>query len=46
MLNLWGRYNGRDWEHIDSVECEEQKEEVLAEYRMAFGSGWSFRWWY
>jgi hypothetical protein len=50
MLNLWGLYQGNEWtpvdawEHIDSVESEDLKEEVLAEYQMAFGPGWVFEW--
>ena len=44
MLNLWGRYKGGEWEHIDSVESMGDKPMILAEYRMAFGAGWEFQW--
>jgi|TARA_R100000084_G_scaffold10886_1_gene3722 hypothetical protein len=43
-LNLWGRYRGRDWEHIDNVERADDKAFILAEYRMAFGPEWVFEW--
>lgn len=40
---LWGRYGG-EWEHIDTVERASDKSTMLAEYRMAFGPGWAFKW--
>ncbi len=43
-LNLWGRYSGGNWEHIDSVERAGDKATILAEYKMAFGPGWVFEW--
>jgi len=43
-LNLWGRCNGGQWEHIDSVESAGDKPGILTEYRMAFGPGWEFEW--
>ena len=43
-LNLWGRSNGGQWEHIDSVESAGDKPGILTEYRMAFGPGWEFEW--
>ena len=43
-LNLWGRYNGGEWEHIDSVESASDKATILADYQMAFGRGWAFKW--
>ena len=42
--NLWARLDGGDWEWIDEVENEDEKESILQEYKMAFGDGWAFRW--
>ncbi len=43
-MELWGKYRGGDWELIDVADGDNPKDFLLAEYRMAFGEGWSFEW--
>lgn len=43
-LTLEGKYMSNDWEEIDTVETEDEKEQIEYEYSMAFGEGWKFRW--
>lgn len=43
-MELWARYNGGDWEHIDTSSAENPEGTLMAEYRMAYGSGWEFKW--
>lgn len=41
MWKIKGKYSGSPyWEEIDSFETEDEANKMLAEYRMAFGSGW------
>ena len=41
--HLWACYRG-EWEHIDTADANTPKTTMVAEYRMAFGPGWTFRW--
>lgn len=37
---IMGKYNGRA-EEVDTADSQEEVDEMLAEYRMAFGTGWN-----
>ena len=43
MWTLWGKMKGGDWEEIDTAETKD-KSYIESEYRMAFGTGWVFKW--
>jgi hypothetical protein len=40
MIRIWGRYEGRAPEVVDTVARAEALR-VLAEYKLAFGAGWT-----
>ncbi len=40
MYVIQGRYHARDWEDIDEFNTLEEAENMLVEYRIAFGSEW------
>lgn len=40
MWTIRGRYLRQPWETIDIVETRKEALELLAEYRVAFGSEW------
>lgn len=40
MYKIWGKYQGQPWEVIDTFATRREAELMLAEYRLAFGSGW------
>jgi hypothetical protein len=40
MYKIMGRYAGRT-EEIDEFDSKEEAENMLGEYRMAYGAGWS-----
>ena len=41
MYVIRGKYPGCAWEDIDEFNTREEAEEMLAEYRMAYGPEWS-----
>ncbi len=40
---ILGRYNSREWEIIDYAASRIERTQLIAEYRMAFGSGWELK---
>ena len=40
MWEIRGKYPGLAWETIDEFDTKEEAQEMLAEYRMAYGSEW------
>lgn len=36
-------YNGREWEHCDYAKDKQEKNYLLNEYRLAYGSGYEFK---
>ena len=43
MFEIWGKYQGQDWELIDEADNREEADYLSAEYTLAFGSGWQWR---
>jgi|GEM_PF-3735770 hypothetical protein len=41
---LWAKPKNGDWECIDSADAVNSKSFLLAEYKLAFGSDWTFQW--
>lgn len=39
-MNIWGRYQGRPPEKLDSDLTAKEAAAYVGEYRMAFGPGW------
>lgn len=44
IYKIMGTYQGVE-EEIDEFESREEAAQMLSEYRLAFGSGWSLRIW-
>ena len=42
MYVIRGKYPGQPWEDIDSFHNKKEAEDMLEEYRRAFGKGWLF----
>ena len=42
-MELWGKYMGGEWELINEADSANSIGFLLAEYRMAYGAGWSFK---
>jgi hypothetical protein len=43
LLTRHPQYNGREWEHCDYATDREERNYLLAEYRLAYGAGWEFK---
>lgn len=44
MFEIWGRYQGEEWEVIDSAPTKTEVLELLAEYKLAYRDmNFSFR---
>jgi hypothetical protein len=40
MYLIMGQYEGRDAEEIDEFDTRKEALQMLAEYQLAYGSGW------
>lgn len=43
MYEIYGKLEEKDWELIDTAEDKEELDYMLAEYKLAFGSGWKWK---
>ena len=43
MYEIYGKLEEKDWELIDTAEDKEELDYMLAEYKLAFGSGWNWQ---
>jgi hypothetical protein len=43
MFVIQGKYESNPWEDIDSFPDKKTAESMLAEYRLAYGSGWQLK---
>lgn len=41
-MELWGRYDGGEWELLDEADEDNDIDVLMSEYAMAFGAGWEF----
>lgn len=39
-INIWGRYKKNKPEIIDTADSAKEAEQMVSEYRMAYGDGW------
>ncbi len=37
-------YNGREWEHCDYAVDRKDRRDLIANYRLAYGAGYEFKW--
>jgi len=50
MAKLYGKYKLQDWIEVEKTNPasqrteQEQKKDILSEYKEAFGQGWMFEW--
>ena len=43
-IHLWAKPNGGEWEWIDTADKSNSKDFLFANYKEAFGPGWTFKW--
>jgi len=43
MFKIMGKYTDCPWEEIDSFGTRKEAEVMLAEYKIAYGAGWSLK---
>ncbi len=44
MFEIRGKYPGVPWETIDTADTQEEAEELVSEYRSAYGPEWKISW--
>ena len=43
IFRLFAKYIGCEWEEVDSFDTMEEARSMLAEYRLAYGSGFAWK---